>query len=142
MLSTVTNIKKYFQAGQDFRGWQEHNQICYFPDQKNLTYFKTYSQNNCLLECRVKKISLQCGCAPWFIPRNKATNSNSETNEERSINNIPTCTREGIDCFEAKSKVYKEDLKDREECDCRNDCEMVHIFSSLKVNMLAWKYFM
>ena len=40
------------------------------------------------------------------------------------------------ECFEKKSKTYKDELVDREECDCKNDCEMVHIFSTLQVTNL------
>ena len=37
-------------ASQDFREWNEHNNACYFEDSYNLTWFKTYAQDNCLLE--------------------------------------------------------------------------------------------
>ena len=122
----------FFQAGQDFIDWQKDNQICYFPYQKNLTYFDSYSQDNCLLECRVKKISTRCGCAPWFIPRNKGKEIKMGTGD--SIDNLPVCTSQGNECFKDLSKSYNEDLIDRTECDCKNDCEMVHTFSTLQVN--------
>ena len=51
-----------------------------------------------------------------------------------SISNLPVCTSNGNKCFEENSKSYNEDLIDREECDCKNDCEMVHTFSTLQVN--------
>ena len=51
-----------------------------------------------------------------------------------SINYLPVCSAEGKKCFEEKSKSYNEDLIDRTECDCKNDCEMVHTFSTLQVN--------
>ena len=121
-----------FQAGQAFIDWQKDYKICYFPYQKNLTYFDTYSQDNCLLECRVKKISKRCGCAPWFIPRNKENVVKIGAGD--SISNLPICTSIGNKCFQESSKSYNEDLIDRGECDCKNDCEMVHTFSTLQVN--------
>ena len=120
---------KRFKAGKAFIDWQKENQICYFPNQRNLTYFGTYSQDNCLLECKVEKISKRCGCAPWFIPRRK----NSQNVAEDILNDLPVCDSEGSKCFEDKSKAYNEDLIDRSECDCKNDCEMVHTFSTLQV---------
>ena len=116
------------QAGEVFRKWQTKNLICYFPTQKKLTYFQSYSQDNCLLECRVKKITKRCGCAPWFIPRRKFQGQTSEVD-------LPICEAEGDKCFENKSKAYNEDINDRISCDCKNDCEMVHSFSSLQVCM-------
>ena len=104
------------------------NQICYFPHQKQLSFFKSYSQDDCLLECRIKKIATRCLCAPWFIPRVEEGNN--------TLSNLPECGDEGNKCFEAISNAYDEDLIDREECDCKNDCEMVHIFSTLQVYIM------
>ena len=84
------------------------------------------------MECRVKKISKRCGCAPWFIPRDK--NKAMKMNADYSIDSLPVCQSQGIKCFEEQSKSYNEDLIDRTECDCKNDCEMVHTFSTLQVN--------
>ena len=125
----LNSCTKHFKAGKAFIDWQKENQICYFPNQRNLTYFGTYSQDNCLLECKVEKISKRCGCAPWFIPRRK----NSQNVAEDILNDLPVCDSEGSKCFEDKSKAYNEDLIDRSECDCKNDCEMVHTFSTLQV---------
>ena len=49
------------------------------------------------------------------------------------MSDLPVCDSEGSKCFEDKSKAYNEDLIDRSECDCKNDCEMVHTFSTLQV---------
>ena len=32
-----------------------------------MDFFKYYSQDNCLLECRIKKVTQACGCSPWYI---------------------------------------------------------------------------
>ena len=53
--------------------------------------------------------------------------------EENSIAGLDVCGTEGDKCFAEKSKIYNDDLTDRTECDCKNDCEMVHIISSLQV---------
>ena len=84
----------------------------------------------------MKKISKLCRCAPWFVPRNLRSKNVSENNEEDSINDLPICNLDGSKCFEEKSKAYKHELVDRKECDCKNDCEMVHIFSTLQVTNL------
>ena len=64
-----------FQSSENFRKWNQklEKKVCYFPQDRNLSFFKHYSQDNCLLECRLKKISTRCGCAPWYlINRNAA----------------------------------------------------------------------
>ena len=34
-----------------------------------MTLFKTYSEENCLLECRAKQIFKKCNCLPYYYPR-------------------------------------------------------------------------
>ncbi len=55
----------FITASEAFINWNEKNLVCYGPTTKNLTYFASYTQDNCLLECRYNKIMDRCGCAPW-----------------------------------------------------------------------------
>ena len=71
------------KATEDFKEWNNKVGACYFPKDKNLTYFKYYSQDNCLLECRVKKVARKCGCTPWYLK-----------NEDLDV-----CTQEGNRCM-------------------------------------------
>ena len=50
------------------------------------------------------------------------------------------CGDEGDTCFKEISTAYDEDLTDRTTCDCKNDCEMVHSFSTLQVRSLWQKF--
>ena len=34
-----------------------------------VTIFKTYSEENCLLECRAKSLLERCNCIPYYYPR-------------------------------------------------------------------------
>ena len=34
-----------------------------------MTLFKTYSEENCLLECRAKQLYSKCNCLPYYYPR-------------------------------------------------------------------------
>jgi hypothetical protein len=40
---------------------------CLFPDELRLSVFHTYTQQNCLLECRLRNIAHSCGCHPYFF---------------------------------------------------------------------------
>ena len=63
----------------------------------------------------MRKLSEACGCSPWYVP------------ERDKI----TCGVEGNECIAKRLKAYKDDLQDRKECNCLNDCEMVHFFSTM-----------
>ena len=72
------------KASDDFKEWNDKNGACYFPEDKNLTYFKYYSQDNCLLECRIKKVARKCGCSPWYLKHEE---------------DLEVCTQEGNRCM-------------------------------------------
>ena len=57
----------YKKASDEFRDWNKANLKCYISDYKNLTYFREYSQDSCLLECKMKKIAKLCQCLPWYM---------------------------------------------------------------------------
>ena len=47
---------------------------CLFEDERDepnsqVTMFKHYSEENCLLECRAKHLMDKCGCLPYYYPR-------------------------------------------------------------------------
>ena len=47
---------------------------CLFDDERDepnsqVSMFKFYSEENCLLECRAKHLLASCGCLPYYYPR-------------------------------------------------------------------------
>ena len=71
----------------------------------------------------MKKIVKVCECEPWFM----MTNTAGSQGVDKSV-----CGQYGYQCIREGLSGYKDDLTDRTECDCRNDCEMVHTFSTLQ----------
>ena len=71
------------------------------------------------MECKLKKISMACKCYPWYIPRN------SEDNDK-----LPLCGRIGNQCFAKQLKRYHDEARYCKHC--KDDCTMVHFFSTLQ----------
>uniref|UniRef100_A0A0K2V8R3 Sodium channel protein Nachlike [Bombus impatiens] n=1 Tax=Lepeophtheirus salmonis TaxID=72036 RepID=A0A0K2V8R3_LEPSM len=46
----------YITASPDVIDWNKDANVCYFPQTKELTYYKYYLQDNCLQECKLKKV--------------------------------------------------------------------------------------
>lgn len=42
----------YIDSSPEFREWNADEKVCYYHDDRNLSYFSRYTQDNCLLECR------------------------------------------------------------------------------------------
>lgn len=105
-------------ADQGFLDWNQEAKVCYLPtNDKNLTFYPNhYSQDNCLLECKMKKIAQKCGCSPWFV------------NQQ----DLKLCNEVGNSCVQNSLNIYTDDLTDRQECDCRSDCGGIHFFATEK----------
>ena len=43
---------------------------------------------------------------------------------------LSICAPGGNRCVSSLLRSYRDDLSDRAECDCRDDCEMVHFFAT------------
>ncbi|CAB4064106.1 ASICN [Lepeophtheirus salmonis] len=108
----------FVQTTPGFRSWNAKNEFCYFPDGKKLSHFRVYAQENCLIECKIRRVVMECDCSPWFY-------SNST---------LPLCDSRGMRCFEDGVSGYKDDIPDRSLCDCKNDCEMVHSIFSMSTH--------
>lgn len=79
VMSTSENLKQY----------KPQKRQCYFPGEKHLKYFKSYTQSNCKLECltgerfsistcRVQQFIAEfilsvCGCVKFSMPHSKGT---------------------------------------------------------------------
>ena len=80
-----------FQSSDEFRAWNHENKACFFPKDKDLSFFKHYSQDNCLLECKLKKITKHCNCTPWYLKQK----------------GLEICTFKGNQCLETQLLRYR-----------------------------------
>jgi amiloride-sensitive sodium channel len=55
------------ESSPNVRALSISDRHCLFPDELRLSVFNTYTQQNCLLECRLKNIANYCGCYPYFF---------------------------------------------------------------------------
>lgn len=62
---------KSFKYSNDFQKFSPKNRGCFFTEERNLTYIKYYTQNNCLEECLAWLVSLVCKCVKFSMPRNE-----------------------------------------------------------------------
>ncbi|XP_068914084.1 pickpocket protein 28-like [Tenebrio molitor] len=63
VITTSQEVKTFDVAKRD----------CYFPSERKLKYFRTYSQQNCQLECLTNITLDSCGCVNFFMPRENST---------------------------------------------------------------------
>ncbi|KAJ4439331.1 hypothetical protein ANN_07453 [Periplaneta americana] len=55
------------QSSAEVRALSIAQRQCLFPDEMRLQVFHTYTQQNCLMECRLHHVANFCGCHPYFF---------------------------------------------------------------------------
>ena len=83
MQMTVDSVKAYKvridaevrDAEENVRSKTVAKRNCKFHDEiSDLVFFKVYSRQNCLFECKIKIAARTCGCTPWNFPASNNEN--------------------------------------------------------------------
>lgn len=53
----------------NLKKWKPEKRNCYLNGERNLKYFKKYTKNNCIDECRSEKMFKACDCVPFHMIR-------------------------------------------------------------------------
>lgn len=97
---------------------------CYFNDERQLKFFKVYTQSNCELECLANYTLKACGCVKFSMPRDSETR---------------ICTQAEIGCYDAaedglmKSELTEslasgsaENKRGKTKCHCLPSCTSIN----------------
>ncbi|KAF5271322.1 hypothetical protein FQA39_LY08120 [Lamprigera yunnana] len=59
---------KIYDATQSIRSINIQKRICYFTNERDLQFYRTYTELNCKLECQANYTLSLCGCVPFYLP--------------------------------------------------------------------------
>ncbi|XP_054289370.1 pickpocket protein 28-like [Macrosteles quadrilineatus] len=83
---------------------------CYINGEKQLRFYQVYNKHNCELECKANISIRDCGCVPYFLPREGDT---------------PVCNRAKSRCLlEAQQNISS-------KCDCLPSCSGINYSSEM-----------
>ena len=54
---------------KDLRGIDPSARDCFFADEGDLDFYKSYTFSNCRLECVIKRAEDKYNCIPWYLPQ-------------------------------------------------------------------------
>ncbi|CAG9767257.1 unnamed protein product [Ceutorhynchus assimilis] len=63
MMTTSDGLKSY----------DPHRRQCYFPIERQLAFFQSYTQQNCEVECLTNYTRTKCGCVAYHMPHEEGT---------------------------------------------------------------------
>ncbi|KAL3273911.1 hypothetical protein HHI36_015338, partial [Cryptolaemus montrouzieri] len=145
----VVSIKPdMMTTSEGLQGYDPHKRQCYFPHERHLLYYKSYTQENCNVECISNYTYRKCDCVAYHMPHQE---------------HMEICGSGSIGCMiqardELLSKRVEEGIseqnRDRDsdealiDCDCLPGCTTLtynaetsqadfdwrNVFQSFKVN--------
>ncbi|XP_031636172.1 pickpocket protein 28-like [Contarinia nasturtii] len=98
---------------EKLRRFKPHQRECFYGDERQLHFFKMYTQINCKEECLANFTKQECGCVKFSQPRDKSTR---------------ICGGAKIECMkEAKWKIQTTNIGKtfEEECNCIPACTFI-----------------
>ncbi|XP_043067471.2 pickpocket protein 28-like [Drosophila bipectinata] len=114
----VRLLPSYVMSTESLREIPQDQRKCFFNYERELRFFRTYSQNNCQTECLANFTVSRCGCAKFWMPKPEDT---------------PVCGLNDIACYTAaQDELYAlhynqsmtKNVKDKVEmmCNCLPAC--------------------
>ncbi|XP_018569461.1 pickpocket protein 28-like isoform X2 [Anoplophora glabripennis] len=63
-------VPHLIRTSSDVKMFDPIQRDCYFQSERLLKFFKIYSQENCLIECKTEFMLNECGCVGFYMPPN------------------------------------------------------------------------
>ncbi|XP_063533447.1 pickpocket protein 28-like [Cydia strobilella] len=110
----VTSLALKFSilnTSESLMHYKSEQRQCYFPKDRKLQYFATYTPDNCRLECLSLYTYKRCGCVWYHMPHH---------------NSSEICTAQQRRCVEkAQDDLASNKLK-QSKCNCLPSCDSIH----------------
>ncbi|XP_031628298.1 pickpocket protein 28-like [Contarinia nasturtii] len=120
-------------TSEKLQDYSAERRQCYFKDERQLRFFKVYTQRNCELECLSNFTKNECGCVKFSMPRDTDT---------------PICGFDKIKCYQDAEdtlyeKVFVEGLKNVHSvatgCNCMPSCTSISYDADISEANFSWE---
>ncbi|KAJ8927290.1 hypothetical protein NQ314_020293, partial [Rhamnusium bicolor] len=64
----ITIIPEMMTTSGSLKSYDPHKRECFFLDERYLSFFQTYTQQNCQFECLTNYTLKKCGCVAFYMP--------------------------------------------------------------------------
>ncbi|XP_044260982.1 pickpocket protein 28-like isoform X2 [Tribolium madens] len=110
---TASIEPQLIQTANSVRKYKPEKRNCYMGNDRQLKYFKIYTQQNCQFECWTNFTLNHCGCVHYFMPR---------------IGNTKICGFDSLDCAKQVDRELSiQELQNEmsgitTKCECKPSC--------------------
>ncbi|XP_055307989.1 pickpocket protein 28-like, partial [Sitodiplosis mosellana] len=110
--SIITIKPKLTHTSEGLRNYEPNQRKCFYQHERQLRFFKIYSERNCEEECLSNFTKIECGCVKFSMPRDKETKICGGAN----IKCYESAERKLLAAVSASVKSY------RDQCNCLPSC--------------------
>ncbi|KAK5646215.1 hypothetical protein RI129_004679 [Pyrocoelia pectoralis] len=93
-----------------FEALDFNKRMCYFRNERYLRFYRSYSNNNCRMECLANKTLKECGCVPFYCPK---------------ANDTPICLAANESCVSIVKELFEQITENEDSCKCKPTCFQV-----------------
>ncbi|CAO1310274.1 unnamed protein product, partial [Diamesa serratosioi] len=119
----MTVSPQVITTAEGLKTYTPESRQCYFNSEKDLKFFKTYTQSNCELECLTDFTIRMCGCVKFSMPHDS---------------NTLVCDRTKVECYHAAETKWmiqnfeEKELDKEQKKDIKNQCLCLPSCTSVK----------
>ncbi|KAE8752702.1 hypothetical protein FOCC_FOCC000442 [Frankliniella occidentalis] len=110
---------------------------CLFQHERNLHFYRTYTQRNCILECEANFTLSHCKCVAYYMPKDRLTRICGKKDEQ-----CANIAREAMELRLANSaaNLTQLNISDVPSCQCLPGCSELSYVSSYSSSHFAPTY--
>ncbi|KAK5646217.1 hypothetical protein RI129_004681 [Pyrocoelia pectoralis] len=116
---------KIYDASFTIRGIDIKKRMCYFTNEKDLQFYRTYTELNCKLECQANYTLSLCGCVPFYLPKNRFKK---------------ICSKKQEACSNIAKEVMETPNQNGSNCNCLPACFELQFDASVTFGKLGNKF--
>ncbi|XP_063243266.1 pickpocket protein 28-like [Bacillus rossius redtenbacheri] len=122
----VVSVRPHMMVtNQGLQLYSPYVRQCFFPFERELRYFRVYTQNNCQQECLANFTLLYCGCVGFYMPR-----------ESYAYVHVPVYEMRKRDVEQGLGDAG---LDDSVDCDCLPSCTEMQYNGETSTAVFSWR---
>lgn len=137
---------KMVTTSEGLQNYEPNQRKCFYSSERQLRFYRNYTQNNCEAECLANFTNIECGCVKFSMPSKQIGNISLFESHLLLVrcfvgdSNTKICGPMKMNCYLlAKSKLFQGDINSaldatesfRMKCNCLPTCTSVQYDRSI-----------
>ncbi|KAF5291552.1 hypothetical protein FQR65_LT01865 [Abscondita terminalis] len=140
-ISLVAVKPSMISVSEELKNYHPKTRGCYFADEKYLSLYKLYTQQNCVTECLSNFTLRNCKCVPFWIPSITMALILSSINcFIAGMTDTKICGPAKLECVKQSKLVYLsyDNRNQNDQCECLPACTSLSY--DIEISQTKWNW--